>query len=362
MQTFHLIQNFLIVLTQESPNVRKLLYDIFGIVLHLGLLNVNVLIKHEDMPMWSLFFYKPYVRTCHSIDVIKIETFSPDNYTIDLSVPFDSLFPSREFKFKNCPLIISTFSVEPYVIIRKSNGSTTYDGIDVIIVNEIAKTLHMIPKYVRSADRKKRGTVYKNGTATGAQKMVIDGVANMTVGTYAFSIERVNVMSYSKSYTQNSLIFAFKQNAQLATPIARLMSPFQAFVWLSIAFLLTVSILVILLTKKLSMQHRHFMIGGRMNRTPILNMINIVIGNVVSNPRMTQGRYFGVFARTLCILWLFFWLVLRNSYQSSLYETLRSHRVDSSFDTIEKVRMANAKIYMTSTAANLLPEGFNSAR
>lgn len=360
MQTFHLIQNFLIVLTQEIPNVRKLLHDIFGIVLNLGLLNVNVLIKHEDVPMWSLFFYKPYVQSCHSIDVIKIETFSPKNYTIDLSVPFNNLFASKHFKFKNCPLFISTFSIEPFVIIRKSNGSTTYDGIDVIIVNEIAKTLHMIPNYVRSG--KKRGTVYKNGTATGAQKMVVDGVANMTVGTYALSMERVNVMSYSKSYMQNAFIFAFKENAQLATPLARLMSPFQAFVWLSIAFLLIISILVILLTKKLSMQHRHFMIGGRMNRTPILNMINIVIGNVVSNPRMTQERYFGIFARTLCILWLLFWLVVRNSYQGSLYETLRSHRVNSPYDTIEKVRMSNAKIYITGTAINLLPEGFNSAR
>lgn len=362
VQTFHLIQNFLIVLTQEFPNVRNLLHDIFGIVLHLGLLNVNVLVKHENVPLWSLFFYKPYAQSCHSIDVIKIETFSPNNYTVDLSVPFDNLFPSREFKFKNCPLFISTFSVEPYVIIQNSNGSKTYHGVDVTIVNEIAKTLHLIPKYLQPPDGRNRGTIYKNGTATGAQKMVIDGDANMTVGTYALSMERVNLMSYSRSYTQNALIFAFKKNAQLTTPLARLMSPFQTFVWISIAFLLFISILVILLTKKLSMQHRHFMIGGQMNRTPILNMINMVIGNSIANPKMTQERHFGVFARTLCILWLFFWLIVRNSYQGSLYETLRGHRVESSYDTIEKVRMSTAKIYITGTANNLLPEGFNSAR
>lgn len=362
VQTFHLTQSFLIVITQEIPNVQEFLHDIFKVPMSLGLLNVNILIENNDAPMWSLFFYKPYIRSCNSIDVIKIETFSPDNYTNELNVSYIDLFPSRQFKFNHCPLYVSTFSIDPFVIIRNLNGFTTFDGLDVIIVNEIAKTLNLVPIFMLAPDKKNRGIIYPNGTATGAMKMVLDGTANLTVGSYALSLQRVNAMAYSKSYSQNSFIFAFKESVQLATPLARLMSPFQTNVWISITFLLIVSILVILLTKKLSMRQRHFIIGGQMNRTPILNMLNASIGNVIPNPMMTHGRSFGVFARTLSILWLFFWLIVRNTYQDSLYETLHSQRVKSPFDTIEKVKLSNVNIYIISTTIIFIPDAFNRAR
>lgn len=357
-----MLQNFLIVLTQETPNISALLHDIFEIAMDVGLLNVNILIKTQDALMWSLYYYKPYIRNCHSVDVIQIESFSSKNFTNELNVKFDDLFPSRQFKFTKCPLFVSTFSFDPYVIIRTSNGSTTFDGIDVIIVREIAKTLNLVPIFMLAPDKKNRGIIFPNGTATGAIKMVLDGDANMTVGTYALSVERVNAMAYTKSYSQTAFIFAFKESIELVTPLARLMSPFQDIVWISIAFLLIVSTFIILLTKKLSLRQRHFIIGGHINRTPILNMVNALIGNAISNPRMAHGQSFGVFSRTLCILWLFFWLVVRNSYQGSLYETLQNQRVKSPFDAVEKVRMSNANIYIISTAINLIPEGFNTER
>lgn len=330
--------------------------------MNMALFNVNVLIQDEDTPMWSLYFYKPYRRHCHSVDVIKIETFTPENYTKELKVPFTSLFPSRHLKFNYCPLLVSTLSIPPFVFIPKANGSTTFTGLDVTIVNEIAKTLHLLPIYMLAPDKKNRGSIFQNGTATGAVKMVIDGDANMTIGTYALSPERINLMSHTKPYFQNLFIFAFRESDQLATPLARLMSPFQSSIWVAVAFLLSISILVILLTKRLPLRHRHFIIGGRMNRTPILNMMNSLIGNSISNPRMADGRSFCVFGRSLFALWLFFWLVVRNSYQGSLYQSLQSQRVKSPFDTVEKVRKSNVNIYITSTAVNLIPKEFSRQR
>lgn len=152
----------------------------------LGLLEVNVLIQDDDAPMWSLYFYKPFRRHCHSIDVVKIETFTPQNYTNTLGVQsFDSLFAERQFKFTNCPLYVSTMTFEPFVITQKGNGSIKFDGFDVTIVNEIAKTLRLVPVYILPPDRKKRGFIYPNGTANGAVGMVINGAANMTIGNYA---------------------------------------------------------------------------------------------------------------------------------------------------------------------------------
>lgn len=96
----------------------------------------------------------------------------------------------------------------------------------------------------------------------------------MTIGTYALSEERVSVMSFTRSYMQHGFVFAFAENPILSTPIGQLLAPFQQNVWISIASLLAISVLFLLLSKNLPAHYRHFIIGGRMNRTPILNMLN----------------------------------------------------------------------------------------
>lgn len=169
-------------------------------------------------------------------------------------------------------------------------------------------------------------------------------------------------MSYTQSYLQNGFIFAFVQSTTPSAPMARLMAPFQDCVWISIAILLAISIFAILLSKRLSTRHRHFVIGGHMNRTPIVNMLSVLIGNTVSNPRMAHRQYFGVFARTLATLWLFFWLVVRNSYQGSLYKFFQSQQTISPFDTVEKVRISNVRINVINTAVGLIPDGFSENR
>lgn len=184
----------------------------------------------------------------------------------------------------------------------------------------------------------------------------------MTVAAYSPSLERVRVMAYTVSYSRNALLFAFIEKLQFATPLARLMAPFQSYVWICIAVLLAVSISVILLTRKLSARQRHFIIGGRVNRTPIMNMLNVLIGNVIANPIMNYGTYFGIFARSLFLLWIFFWLVVRNSYQGSMFDYLQNQRGTSLYDTIDKVRLSNVHINVVSTGVSLIPESLNKKR
>lgn len=128
------------------------------------------------------------------------------------------------------------------------------------------------------------------------------------------------------------------------SPFTRLTAPFPLEIWLMIGGTLAAAIAMILLTKTLSRKWRHFYIGGRLNRTPILNMWMTVLGSPVCNPRMTNRRSFGTFARTLLMLWILLWFVLRNSYQGSLYNFLQRHRFSSVYDTIEKIYEADCKI------------------
>lgn len=179
----------------------------------------------------------------------------------------------------------------------------------------------------------------------------------MTVGTHALTSERAALFYYSRSYMQDSFIFTFAECNVFESPLSRLLAPFQTTVWISILLLLLMSTFILLLTKMLSKRNRHLIIGGQMNRTPIINMLNGMLGNMIPVRAM-----FGRFVRTLTILWIFFWLIVRNAYQGSLYDHFQSQRINSPYDKIDKVRNSNATIHMFSAAVDLIPDGFNSQR
>lgn len=181
----------------------------------------------------------------------------------------------------------------------------------------------------------------------------------MTIGNYAATPERDEVMAHSTYYTENVYVFAFLRDVVVSTPLWRLMAPFQLLVWISIAILLIVSIFIILALKKLSMNQRHFVVGGRLNRTPVLNLMNVIFGNVI--PNLENRRYFGVFARTLTIFWIFFWLIVRNSYQGGLYGYLHTKRNHSPYETVENVQKSNVIVNLVGTSGNYIPENFVSS-
>lgn len=155
--------------------MNELLHDLFAITLNVGLVNVNILIENENTAIWSLHFYLPYIQNCHSFTVLQLDSYSPQNYTHHLNTSFRNLFPPKMLKLANCPLYVATFPFPPFVIVQQpigDNDQTKYNGIDVILVNHISKTLNLMPKYIQSSDVNKRGIIYKNGSATGAFGMV----------------------------------------------------------------------------------------------------------------------------------------------------------------------------------------------
>lgn len=185
---------------------------------------------------------------------------------------------------------------------------------------------------------------------------------NVTIGGYGLTVNRSNIFSCTNPYLQASIGFGYREiDAYL--PFTRLTAPFAIQVWVLISTLLIISIVIILLTKKLTRQWRHFIVGGRKNRTPIVNMWATVLGIPISNSKMSNGgQFFGTFARTLSLLWIILWFVIRNSYQASLYTYLQSHRVSTAYDTIEKIRASNCKIFASPAAFNFIGGVFDRNR
>lgn len=173
VQSFHLEQRYFIVITKTMQNATETLNHVFEVVQNVHLLEVNVLIKDNNTLLWSLHFYMLYATNCHTFEVYEIDRFTQENYTVPLNYSFNDLFPPKIFKFADCPLFVSTFQYQPFVIVEKpvnGTGEPIFKGLDVKIVNEVSKTLNLVPKYVLSPDY--HGKIFANGTATGAMGMV----------------------------------------------------------------------------------------------------------------------------------------------------------------------------------------------
>lgn len=165
---------------------------------------------------------------------------------------------------------------------------------------------------------------------------------------------RDQYMLASETYVQAALGFAILPSYDVSTPLEKLLAPFTLHLWESTSLLVALAVTIILITKKMTRRRRHFIIGGYLNRTPILNMWNTFLGGGIGNPRFARARYLKTFARSLLMIWLIGSLILRGSYQGALYDFLQRETLSSPFDTISKINESKCNLLLMSTASTSL--------
>lgn len=143
----HLLQKFLIVLTTEAPNSTDALNGIFGILWTNGLINAHVLSKSENHS-WILHTFMPYQQGCVTLTQLKVASFTVFNFSQNMELSFNELYPEKMRNFNWCPVYAVPSNTRPYVIhVIDSGGKVHYEGIDISIIDQIAKTLKMTIVY-----------------------------------------------------------------------------------------------------------------------------------------------------------------------------------------------------------------------
>lgn len=145
-------------------------------------------------------------------------------------------------------------------------------------------------------------------------------------------------------YMQVDLGFAYSDRLQFDAPLQRVFAPLAMTVWIIIGGMVCGAVVVILKTKNMTAAQRRFIIGGRVNRTPIYNMICIALGGNIANQHMRCLRYFGTFSRTLTMIWMLSFLILRNAYQCSLYDYLHTQKAPSCFESLAAIKQCGCNI------------------
>lgn len=390
IRNYDLSLKYLIIVEHSAKKSTKMLNRITEILWKNGLINSNIL-SEDELGIWTLYNFIPYQRNCIELDHIRMASFTPLNFTKSMSLSMEQMYPEKFKNFNQCPLYAVAPQSVPFVKHCIINGSINYSGIDVNIVTQISRKLNfrIIYEYVNY-----HGMIFKNSTITGGIGLVHDysnidkiclvywelidrellkskffcalyklhkGDVNLSIGGYIQTPDRLSTFQASQPYLQASTIFCFNEK-EVASSFTRLTASFQDLVWTIIGALLIAAAIIILLTKKLSRKWRHFYIGGRLNRTPILNMWTTLLGSPINNPRFTYRRYFGTFARTILILWIILWLLIRGGYQGILYKQLRRQRFTSAFDTIQKIQESDCKIISPWVVRPALTELFTKER
>lgn len=160
----------LVVVTAKSENSIKLLDNLFGWAYKNKIANFNVLIQSNSI--WSLVTYMPFKKDCQTHSHHIIATFTLNNVTKSLDIPFNELYPTKMQNLGGCKLRIAVIIFEPWVILNQVNNRLKFDGVDVKIIEEIAKKMNFTPEYILPKDGMERGVIFENGTATGAMGMV----------------------------------------------------------------------------------------------------------------------------------------------------------------------------------------------
>lgn len=146
------------------------------------------------------------------------------------------------------------------------------------------------------------------------------------------------------NYMQVDLGFVYRDGFEFDASLQRVFAPLAMTVWIIIAALMCGAMIIILVTKNMTAEQRRFIIGGRVNRTPIYNMICIALGGNIANQHMRYIRYFGTFARTLTMIWMLSFLILRNAYQCSLYDYLHTQKAPSCFESLAAIKQCRCNI------------------
>lgn len=160
---------------------QNVLDEIFTECWKVGIIHSNVLIQDEMTSMWELLTYLPYQNNCHSLKKQTISLFTASNYTNQLNIPLQKLYPLKMKNLHQCPIFVATFPIEPFVFVPSTSiqwwdsKEEDFSGIEVTLINMIAEKLNFTANYFIPNTTEKglaRGNLYPNGTATGSYKAV----------------------------------------------------------------------------------------------------------------------------------------------------------------------------------------------
>lgn len=180
---------------------------------------------------------------------------------------------------------------------------------------------------------------------------------DLSLGMFSKTERRVKLLSTSITYAQSNLIMIIPPGRQRSA-FSKLFTAFDRILWYTLSGVTSFILIITLIITKRQRRRRAVrdFILGRDNRTPVLNIVNTIVGLPMHR---TPTRNFSRFLYTMFLL---MWLIFRSLYQAVLYKNLQSADYRSPVQSLNESLAQDFVYFMvTSTQENIiyLPEVYN---
>ncbi|XP_053667326.1 uncharacterized protein LOC128716576 [Anopheles marshallii] len=334
---------YLIVLTMLDTARRETLDPMFTLLWTLNVINVNIVTADlQDYSHWQgvlMYTYYPYTPEGCEQNVPHLVHRFRKGGRLDQRI---ELFPNKLSNLHRCVITVGTFHLPPYMLLSRRNRQLRYGGFEGDLLRALSVKLNFTVHLIEPEAGELWGrTPAANGTeadASGCVRLVLAGRVNLTLGRFAIRGDRNLVMKCSRSYYTVRMGFAV-QTGREYTPFEKLFRPFARSTWVWVSLYLLAALCVICLIELCRVPYVREFVYGRGVTTPILNLLSILFGGAVQQLPVRN------FARTLLILWMYHCLVVRTSYQGSLFEYLQEHKHFSPVQTVDALVDHNYRFY-----------------
>lgn len=279
------------------------------------------------------------------------------------------LYPNKFQNFHKCSLIAALWDVPPYLILPAIDGDyREIKGVDGYLLNILAEVLNFTVEFVIPPNNEQRGLVRKDGSLTGAIKLVSllselssqisfnnfvviflqlhERLADLSLGSFRCTLERSTVLSPSSTFYQTMQVFTVLALKQPWTSYEIITYPFDKYIWTLFFGLLLVLLISNTLLKIGHGNILQFVYGNSSISTINSNIIAMSLGQPCSlEPQRNFARYFAT-------LWILLTFILRSTYQGSLYDFLNSQKTIDSPDTSRELNERQYKLIVNTATAD----------
>ncbi|CAG5132019.1 unnamed protein product, partial [Candidula unifasciata] len=127
-------------------------------------------------------------------------------------------------------LLVGSIEAAPFVIKRKTENRTEFEGFCINILRELANKLNFTYEIIEAPD-KMAGAKDGNGSWTGVVGMVLRGEVEFGIGPLSITTQREDVIDFTIPYTEDGVGILTKRNKQDSQAMFRLFTPLQPVVW-----------------------------------------------------------------------------------------------------------------------------------
>lgn len=141
--SFDYIGYYLIVVTALYEDGESIAKNVFSDLWSLKIVNVNLLSFVDIFNRSVMYTFRPYSsQKCESTEPVVFNRYEHKSFVRE-----KSHWPNKLKNFHKCPLYLSTYHLDPYMLLIERNDSTNYftDGIDGIVFRVIGQRLNFTP-------------------------------------------------------------------------------------------------------------------------------------------------------------------------------------------------------------------------